>query len=138
MRILFREFIGDPDQYYKQARQEFFDMRCCSLKRKDVEFHYKHMSGRYHILGGINDQSLKHVYVNSLSTELQEELQRRIDSSGKPFNDITLGEIHMFTLGTLDKLCATQKIFSKMIREGKRYETQCKQPSLHIKCKDKD
>ncbi|KAK3221318.1 hypothetical protein Dsin_008343 [Dipteronia sinensis] len=96
------------------------------------------MFGRYHILGGINDQSLKHVYVNSFPTELQEELQRRIDTSGRPFNDITLGEIHMFTLGALDKLCATQKIFSKMIREGKRYEAQCKQPSLHIKCKDKD
>ncbi|KAK3230311.1 hypothetical protein Dsin_002192 [Dipteronia sinensis] len=25
-----------------------------------------------------------------------------------------------------------------MIREGKRYEAQCKQPSFHIKCKDKD
>ncbi|KAK3198549.1 hypothetical protein Dsin_021964 [Dipteronia sinensis] len=61
MGILFREFFGDPDQYYKQARHEYFDMRCYSLKRKDVEFHYKRMSGRYHILGGINDQSLKHV-----------------------------------------------------------------------------
>ncbi|KAK3177356.1 hypothetical protein Dsin_032935 [Dipteronia sinensis] len=44
----------------------------------------------------------------------------------------------MFTLGALDKLCATQKIFSKMLLEGKKYEDQCKQPSLHIKCKDKD
>ncbi|KAK3193411.1 hypothetical protein Dsin_024721 [Dipteronia sinensis] len=96
------------------------------------------MSGRYHILGGINDESLKHVYVKSLPTELQEELQRRIDTSGRPFNDITLGEIHMFTLDVLDKLCATQKIFSKMLREGNRYEGQCKQPSLHINCKDKD
>ncbi|KAK3183218.1 hypothetical protein Dsin_030504 [Dipteronia sinensis] len=121
MGIIFREFLGDPDQFYKQARQEFFDLRCCSLKKKDVEYHYKRMSGRYHILGGINDQSLKHVYVNSLPTELQEELQRRIDTSGRSFNDITLGGIHMFTLGALHKLCATQKIFSKMLREGKRY-----------------
>ncbi|KAK3204836.1 hypothetical protein Dsin_018882 [Dipteronia sinensis] len=138
MGIVFREFLGDPDKFYKQARQEFFDMRCCSLKKKDIEYHYKRMSGRYHILGGINDQSLKHVYVNSPPTELQDELQRRIDTPGRPFNDITLGRIHMFTLGALDKLYATQKIFSKMLREGKRYEGQCKQPSLHIKCKDKE
>ncbi|KAK3177357.1 hypothetical protein Dsin_032936 [Dipteronia sinensis] len=44
MGILFREFLGYPDQYYKQARQEFFDMRCCSLKKKNVEYHYKRMS----------------------------------------------------------------------------------------------
>ena len=81
MGLIFREFLGDPNQYYKQARQEFFDMRCCSLQKKDIEFHYQKMSGRYHILGGINDQSLKHVYVNSLPSELLDEIQRRIDTS---------------------------------------------------------
>ncbi|KAI9174389.1 hypothetical protein LWI28_016595 [Acer negundo] len=51
MGIIFREFLGDPDQFYKQARQEFFEMRCCSLRKKDIDFHYKLMSSRYHILG---------------------------------------------------------------------------------------
>ena len=110
-------------------------MRCCSLRKKDINFHYQRMSGRFHILGGINDPSLKHVYLNSLPAELLDEIQRRIDASGRALQDITLGEIHMFTLGAHDKLCTTQTVFSKMIREGKKYESQCRQPSHQIKCK---
>ncbi|KAK1556952.1 hypothetical protein Q3G72_015133 [Acer saccharum] len=138
MGHIFKEFLGDPTHFYTQTKQEYFEMRCCSLKQKDIQFHYSRMSGRYHILGGINDPSLKHVYINSLPSELQDELHRKIESSGRTIPDITLGEIHMFTLSSLEKLCATQKVFSKMIREGKKYEFQCKQPSYQIKCKSTD
>ncbi|KAK0580148.1 hypothetical protein LWI29_037057 [Acer saccharum] len=95
MGYIFREFHSDPDHIHKQARQEFFDMRCCSLKRKDIEFHYKRMSQRYHTLGGINDHSLKQVYVNSLPDDLQDEIQRKIDTSGRSLNDTSLGELHI-------------------------------------------
>ncbi|KAK0582373.1 hypothetical protein LWI29_024886 [Acer saccharum] len=119
MGYIFKEFLGDPDHIYKQARQEFFDMRCCSLKRKDIMFHYKRMSQRYHTLGGINDHSLKQVYVNSLPDDLQDEIQRKIDTSGRSLNDTSLGELHMYALSSLDKLCATQRFFSKMLTVGK-------------------
>ncbi|KAK0585709.1 hypothetical protein LWI29_032859 [Acer saccharum] len=135
MGYIFREFLGNPDHIYKQARQEFFDMRCCSLKRKDIIFHYKRMSQRYHTLGGINDHSLKQVYVNSLPDDLQDEIQRKIDTSGRSLNDTSLGELHMYALSSLDKLFATQRFFSKMLTEGKNLQSQCRQPSLQIKCK---
>ncbi|KAK0573432.1 hypothetical protein LWI29_007951 [Acer saccharum] len=135
MGYIFREFLGDPDHIYKQARQEFFDMRCCSLKRKDIMFHYKQMSQRYHTLGGINDHSLKQVYVNSLPDDLQDEIQRKIDISGRSLNDTSLGELHMYALNSLDKLCATQRFFFKMLTEGKNLQSQCRQPSLQFKCK---
>ncbi|KAK0604385.1 hypothetical protein LWI29_015176 [Acer saccharum] len=110
-------------------------MRYCSFKRKDIEFHYRRMSQRYHTLGGINDHSLKQVYVNSLPDELQDEIQRKIDTSGRSLNDTSLGELHMYALSSLDKLCATQRFFSKMLTEGKKLQSQCKQPSLQIKGK---
>ncbi|KAK0584296.1 hypothetical protein LWI29_010710 [Acer saccharum] len=135
MGYIFREFLGDPNHIYKQARQEFFDMRCCSLKWKDIMFHYKRMSQRYHTLGGINDHSLKQVYVNSLPDDLQDEIQRKIDTSRRSINDTSLGELHMYALSSLDKLCATQRFFSKMLTEGKNLQSQCRQPSLQIKCK---
>ncbi|KAK0574989.1 hypothetical protein LWI29_032165 [Acer saccharum] len=135
MGYIFREFLGDPDHIYRQARQEFFDIRCCSLKRKDIMFHYKRMSQRYYTLGGINDHSLKQVYVNSLPDDLQDEIQRKIDTSGRSLNDTSLGELHMYALSSLDKLCATQRFFSKMLTEGKNLQSQCRQPSLQIKCK---
>ncbi|KAK0598266.1 hypothetical protein LWI29_033129 [Acer saccharum] len=124
MGFIFTEFLGDPDQYYKQVRQEFFDMRCCSLRRKDIEFHYQKMSRRFHTLGGINDPSLKQVYVNSFPEELQDEIQRKIDPSGQSLNDTTLGELHMYALSALDNLCATQKFFSKMLIEGRSCKTK--------------
>ena len=115
MGYIFREFLGDPDHFYKQTRQEFFEGRCCSLRKKDIMFHYKKMSSRFHILGGINDQSLKQVYMNSLPEELHDELQRKIDASGRTLNDTTLSEIHMYSLSALEKLCVIQKVFSKML-----------------------
>ncbi|KAK2639411.1 hypothetical protein Ddye_027206 [Dipteronia dyeriana] len=124
MGIVFREFLGDASQFYKQTRQEFFEMRCCSLDKNDIDYHYRRMSFMYHTLGGINDETLRHVYLNSLTTELQEELQRLIELSGRGLRDITLGEIHMFTHTALDKLCATQRFFTKMIREGRKYDRE--------------
>ncbi|KAK2639680.1 hypothetical protein Ddye_027475 [Dipteronia dyeriana] len=134
--IIFKEFLGDVSQFYKQTRQEFFEMTVCSLDKEDIDFHYRRMSFRYHALGGVNDESLRQVYLNSLPSELQGELQRLIEFSGKTLRDITLGEIHMFTHTALEKLCATQRIFSKMIKEGKRYGKHCKfPPDYNLKCK---
>ncbi|KAK2653676.1 hypothetical protein Ddye_013532 [Dipteronia dyeriana] len=93
------------------------------------------MSFRYHALGGINDETLRQVYLNSLPTELQGELQRIIELSGRGLRDITLGEIHMFTHTALDELCATQRVWAKMIKEGRKYDRYCKlPPTYHLKC----
>ncbi|KAK2654315.1 hypothetical protein Ddye_014171 [Dipteronia dyeriana] len=111
-------------------------MTVCSLNKKDIDFHYRRMSFRYHALGGVNDETLRQVYLNSLPSELQGELQRLIEFSGKSLREITLGEIHMFTHTALEKLCATQRIFSKMLKEGKKYSKHCKfPPDYHLKCK---
>ncbi|KAK2637101.1 hypothetical protein Ddye_031893 [Dipteronia dyeriana] len=126
MGIIFREFFGDASQLYKQTRQEFFEMRCCSLDKRDIDYHYRGMSFRYHALGGINDETLRQVYMNSLPTKPQGELQHLIELSGRSLRDISLGEIHMFTRTTLDKLCATQRVFAKMIREGRKNQPQKK------------
>lgn len=98
MGAIFKEFLGDANEFYKQTRHEFFEIRCCSLKKKDLEFHYNRMAAIYHALGGLNDQSIRQVYNNSLPTELQDELHRRIKSTNENLRDITLGEIHMLSL----------------------------------------
>ncbi|CAK8543550.1 unnamed protein product [Lathyrus sativus] len=35
--VLYREFIGDMDIFDRKNRQEFFEMKCCSLKTKDLD-----------------------------------------------------------------------------------------------------
>ncbi|KAL5762975.1 hypothetical protein ACOSP7_019239 [Xanthoceras sorbifolium] len=48
-------------------------MKCCSLRRKDLNHYYKKMSGRYYMVNSLNDESLRQVYINSLPEELQIE-----------------------------------------------------------------
>ncbi len=46
-------------------------MRCCSLKRTDIERHYQRMAQRYYLLNGYNDVNLRHIYIASLPEALQ-------------------------------------------------------------------
>ncbi|KAL0420819.1 UNVERIFIED_CONTAM: polyprotein [Sesamum latifolium] len=73
-----QEFIGDASLINKMASQEYFAMKCCSLKRKDLDFHFKRMSEKFYMLNGLNDPNLKHVFLASLPQELQPEIQRMI------------------------------------------------------------
>ncbi|KAK2655054.1 hypothetical protein Ddye_008106 [Dipteronia dyeriana] len=117
MGIVFREFLRDASQLHKQTRQEFFEMRCCSLDKRDIDYHYRRMSFRYHELGGINDETLRQVYLNSLPTELQGELQRIIELSGKGLRDISLGEIGIQE-GHYVKQCSNKRAKSaKLIQQ---------------------
>ncbi|KAK2635024.1 hypothetical protein Ddye_029816 [Dipteronia dyeriana] len=87
--IVFREFLGEASQFYKQTRQEFFEMTVCSLNKEDIDYHYRRMSFRYHALGGINDKTLRQVYLNSFPSKLQGELQILIEFSGRSLRDIS-------------------------------------------------
>lgn len=76
--LIHQNFIGDFSIYGKRIRQEYFDMKCCSLKLRDIEKHYQRMSSRYYTLNGFNDPNLRYVYISSLPTELQPEVNRLI------------------------------------------------------------
>ncbi|KAL5784846.1 hypothetical protein ACOSQ2_007238 [Xanthoceras sorbifolium] len=93
--LLFTTFIGDAQLVDKQKKQEFFDMKCCSLKRKDLNHHYKKI------------------------------FKDNFASTRRNLANITLGEIHQMTLASLEKLCDTQKFFSKMIQNKKKFERVC-------------
>ncbi|KAG4980617.1 hypothetical protein JHK82_033859 [Glycine max] len=47
---LHQEFIGE-----RKIRQEFFEMRCCSLKIKDLDRHFQRMNQKSYLLNGLND-----------------------------------------------------------------------------------
>ncbi|KAL5777540.1 hypothetical protein ACOSP7_010466 [Xanthoceras sorbifolium] len=60
-------------------------MKCCSLKRKDLNFHFKKIQ----------------VYINSLLNELQAEIHRHMASTRRDLRNTFLGEIHQI----FDKVC---------------------------------
>ncbi|KAL5804674.1 hypothetical protein ACOSQ3_031474 [Xanthoceras sorbifolium] len=107
-----------------------FSIKCCSLKRKDLNHHYKKMAERFYMLNGYNDESLTQVYINSLLDELHADLQRQITATCRPLSNITLGEIHQMALVALEKLCDTQKLISKMMQNKKKFDRVCQKPHL--------
>lgn len=77
-------------------------MKCYSLKRKDIESHYKRMSSRYYL---INDTMIQisGKYIASLLEELQPEIQVYTCNKATYVTDHT--KIHQMALVALEKLC---------------------------------
>ncbi|XP_020221019.1 uncharacterized protein LOC109803752 [Cajanus cajan] len=132
------EFIGDGTLTDRKIRQELFEMKCCSLKLKDLDKHYLRMLKRFYLLNGLNDPSLKSTYVSSLPTEVQPELARMAAAANKDFTALTMGRIHQMTQEAVDKLYHQHEYFSNMLRDKGKYVRACGKSFLEIKCKDKD
>nr|KYP69503.1 polyprotein [Cajanus cajan] len=129
------EFIGDGVLTDRKIRQEFFEMKSCSLKMKDLDKHYLRMVKRFYLLNGLNNPSLKSTYVSSLPAEIQPELARMAVAVNKDFTALTMGRM---TQEAVDKLCRQHEYFSNMLRDKGKYARACRKPFLEIKCKDKD
>lgn len=71
LNTLHQEFIRDIALYNKLAQQKYFAMKCCSLKKKDLDFHFKRMEELYYALNDYNDPNLKHVFIASLPDDIQ-------------------------------------------------------------------
>jgi len=132
---LHEEFIDDGSIIDKKLRQEFFEMKCCSVKIDDLEKHYQRMSKRFYLLNGLNDPSLKNTYVASLPVEIQPELNRMAIAIQKDFTSLTLGQIHQMTLEAVDKLCRQHKFFADIMNQKSKFDKACKKSYLEIKCK---
>ncbi|KAK4380908.1 polyprotein [Sesamum angolense] len=110
-------------------------MKCCSLKRKDLHFHFKRMSEKFYMLNGLNDPNLKHVFLASLPQELQPEIQRIITSTRRDVTQLSLGEFHQMTFASLDKLCEQQSFFKDLMDKKAILKKACSKSHLEIQCK---
>ncbi|KAH9744254.1 hypothetical protein KPL70_003622 [Citrus sinensis] len=91
--ILHEQFIGEPSAVFEAARQDYLNMKCCSLNSKDLDFYYQRMSILFYKLNGFNDLTLKHVFLASLPEELQLEIQRQFATHNINIDNISLGKI---------------------------------------------
>jgi len=115
------EFLGNVDIVNKEIRKEYFEMKCCSLKLKDIERHFQRMQQRFYQLNGYNDPSLKSTYVSSLPEEIQGEMYRMLNIQNKEIIQMTLGEIHQTCIVALDKLCSQQQLLEGIMKNQKKY-----------------
>ncbi|KAH9792680.1 hypothetical protein KPL71_004228 [Citrus sinensis] len=95
--ILDEQFIGEPYAVFEPVRH--LNMKCCSLNTKDLDFHYKRMSILFYKLNGFNDHTLKHVFLASLTTELQPEIQQQLTMYNLNLDNISLGKIFQIVKG---------------------------------------
>ncbi|MED6173480.1 hypothetical protein PIB30_059886, partial [Stylosanthes scabra] len=130
--LIHKEFLGDITIIQKRNSQEYYEMKCCSLNRKDLKIHYKRMINKYYSLGGNTNPPLKHVFVASLSDELQPEMQRMMIALRKDIPTTSLGEIYQIALAALDKLCETQNMFKQLQKRSQKLKGACNKSYLQI------
>ncbi|KAH9716946.1 hypothetical protein KPL71_021643 [Citrus sinensis] len=130
------QFLGEPAAIFATARKEYLQMRCCSMQRSDLHYHFKRMSALFHKIGGINYHTLKHVFLSSLPEELQPEIRRQIANAQLDINNLSLGRLFQLALVSLDYLCDQKKFFRNLMKDKEGFRTACKKPYLEIKCRD--
>ncbi|KAH9697815.1 hypothetical protein KPL71_023772 [Citrus sinensis] len=130
------QFLGEPAAIFATARKEYLQMRCCSMQISDLHYHFKRMSALFHKIGGINDHTLKHVFLSSLPEELQPEIRHQIANAQLDINNLSLGRLFQLALVSLNYLCDQKKFFRNLMKDKEGFRTACKKPYLEIKCRD--
>ncbi|KAH9697801.1 hypothetical protein KPL71_023762 [Citrus sinensis] len=95
------------------------------------------MSVLFHKIGGINDHTLKHVFLSSLPEELQPEIRRQIANAQLDINNLSLGRLFQLALMSLDYLCDQKKFFRNLMTDKEGFRTACKKPYLEIQRRKK-
>ncbi|KAH9801900.1 hypothetical protein KPL71_001197 [Citrus sinensis] len=137
LAVLHYQFLGDPSAVFEAARQDYLNMKCCSLNAKDLDFHYKRMSLLFYMLNGFNEPTLKHVFLASLPDELQLDIQRQLTASNLSLDNISLGKIFQLAKTCLDKLCEEKQFFKELLKDKEPFRSACKKPYLHCDCSPK-
>jgi len=129
---LHQEFIGEGKIIERKIKQEFFEMRCYSLKIKYLDRHFQRMNRRFYLLNGLNDPSLKYTYVALLL-----ELNKMVAVAHMDFSTMSMGQIHQFTLEVIDKLCRQHQYFSDIMNRKAKYSKACRGEEKACHCSPK-
>ncbi|KAH9801803.1 hypothetical protein KPL71_001165 [Citrus sinensis] len=123
LAILHEQFIGESSTVFEAARRDYLNMKCCSLNTKDLDFHYKRMSILFYKLNGFNDHTLKHVFLASLPTDLQQEIQRQLTVHNLNLDNISLGKIFQIAKGCLEKLYEQKQFFKELVKDKEPFRS---------------
>ncbi|WZY99633.1 hypothetical protein YC2023_071962 [Brassica napus] len=129
-----REFIGTPTHQKEQLQEEFFSAKCCSLRKKDLSKHFEKQTRKYYALNGLNNPSLKHVYLSSIDDYLSQQTKLYIRDQGQTIENISIGQIQQYVFRTLDKLCKQKEFWTEFMDRSKQLSKICSRPDLSIKC----
>ena len=113
-------------------------IRWSDVLSKDIFWNliYKRMSNLFYKMNGFNKPSLKYVFIASLPSELQSDLQRKLTATNISIVDISLGKIFQMAMLCLDKICEQKEFFKDLMEDKKSFSAACKKPYLKIECKN--
>ncbi|KAH9686122.1 hypothetical protein KPL70_014243 [Citrus sinensis] len=126
LNIIHEQFISEKTASTEADIKEYHQMKCCSLKRHLLDAHYKRMSILFYKLNGFNEPSLKHVFIASLPSELQPDLQRKLTATNLSIVDISLGKIFQMAMLSLDKICEQKEFFKDLMEDKKPFSEASK------------
>ncbi|KAL5548138.1 hypothetical protein UlMin_003369 [Ulmus minor] len=119
---IYTEFCGQEPQVTEILRAEFFKMKCCFMQWKDLEKHYREMTKRFYLIGGVDDPNLKQAFLSSILDPLGEETFRLLSTSGKTLQNTTLGELYQLVLRALEKMCSQNEFIQEYMKQTKKLD----------------
>ncbi|KAF8051624.1 hypothetical protein N665_1689s0001 [Sinapis alba] len=88
----------------------------------------------YYPLNGLNNPSLKHVYLSSIDDYLSQQTKLYIRDQGQTIEEISIGQIQQYIFRTLDKLYKQKEFWMEFMDRSKKLSNICARPYLSIKC----
>ena len=128
-----RKFIGTLTDQKEQLQEELFSAKCCSLRKRDLGKHFERQTRRYYALNGLNNPSLKHVYLSSIDDYLSQQTKLYIRDQGHTIEEVFVSQIQQYVLKTLDKLCKQKEFWIEFMDRSKQLSKICARPDLSIK-----
>ncbi|KAL4281917.1 hypothetical protein GQ457_03G000800 [Hibiscus cannabinus] len=116
-------------------KREFFERKCCSPEKKDLQRHFMIMTKLFYFLGA--DPNLKHTILASIPEILQNAVLRSLQKMGKRVENLTIGEIQQETYMVLEEICDKKKVIKYYLTGSKEIARACHDTKLQIKCKEK-
>ncbi|CDP22087.1 unnamed protein product, partial [Coffea canephora] len=133
VHILHLTFLGNVREFQETKRKEFFQMKCLSYDRHDLNKHFKKMLQLFYSLGA--DINLKQPFVSSLPKPLADGAEMYIHNKYGSILNITIGQIKQAVFLSLDDLCHKRKVIREYHKGDVCLDQACKKPELITKGK---
>ncbi|KAL4310549.1 hypothetical protein GQ457_01G014840 [Hibiscus cannabinus] len=135
LQILHTVFLGSQDDLKVLKKKEFFERKCCSPEKRDLQKHFTIMTKLFYFLGV--DPNLKHTILASIPEILQNAVLRSLQKMGKRVENLTIGEIQQETYMALEEICDRKKVIKDYLVGSREIARACQDTKLQIKCKEK-
>lgn len=111
--LLHHTFLGNLQKHLKEQRRSYFQLKCHSFNRHDLNRHFHKMIKLFYHLRG--DPSLKPAFLSSLPQMLADSSEAYIHQRYATILSATPGQIQQAVLVALEELCRKRKVIHQYL-----------------------